>query len=272
MRVIELFEPRPGVEIIDLTLADRDMPEIVAVLHDASELHLHGVHPKVALRQLPDVRRSVLAGIPLIVHGPITASAVTVDDKPMWPGPLRADTRAAMQLGVDSDVPDRVFIDMDAPDLLPRACGPVPLVLDDCGRLAVVCLAESLDDAARRHLRLELEALTRPEVRVEVYDEAEVAIRDRAARRRAASAVITAHDAKEPWPRATMEAIVQGLPVVVIGMGPEQAPRGIVFTGVRDDVHRALACVRSWVASWAIGEAPDVDHVGRLRWLAERLG
>lgn len=259
VRVIELFEPRPGVETVDLTLAERDVPEIVAVLHDAAELHLHGIHPRVALKHLPDVRRSVLAGIPLIVHGPVTSAVAPVGTS-SWPAEMAANTI------------DRIFIDIDAPDLLPRACGAVPLVLDDCGRLAVVCLTESIDDSTREHLRIELESLSRPEIRVECYDESEVAPRDRAARRRAASAVVTAHDPSQPWSRTTIETIVQGVPLVVIGEGPADAPKGVVFTGKRDDVHRALACVRSWSASWANGEAPEVDHTGRLRWLAERRG
>jgi len=271
VRVIELFEPRAGVETVDLTLAERDVPEIVAVLHDAAELHLHGIHPRIALRHLPDVRRSVLAGIPLIVHGPVATTVAPVGES-SWPGEMLADASAAGTLDVAANTPDRIFIDTDAPDLLPRACGALPLVLDDCGRLAVVCLAESIDDGMRQHLRIEIEALTRPEVRVEVYDESEVAPRDRAARRRAASAVLTAQDPGTPWPRTTIEAIVQGVPLVVIGEGPADAPRGVVFTGRRDDVDRALACVRSWAASWAIGEAPEVDHQGRLRWLAERKG
>lgn len=271
VRVIELFEPRPGVETVDLTLAERDVPEIVAVLHDAAELHLHGIHPKVALRQLPDVRRSVLAGIPLIVHGPVGAGITPVGET-SWPGSMQVDASAAAHLDIAANAPDRIFIDIDAPDLLPRACGALPLVLDDCGRLAVVCLADSIDDGMRQHLRIEIEALTRPEVRVEVYDESEVEPRDRAARRRAASAVLTAHTPGAPWSRAALEAIVQGVPLVVIGEGPDDAPRGVVFTGRRDDVHRALACVRSWAASWANGEAPEVDRLGRMRWLAERRG
>ncbi len=271
VRVIELFEPRPGVEIVDLSLAERDVPEILAVLHDAAELHLHGIHPRTAIKHLPEVRRSVLAGIPLIVHGPV-AKAIAPVGESSWPGELHVDAHAADALGIAANTPERIFIDVDAPDLLPRACGPLPLVLDDCGRLAVVCLTEAIDVAMRELLRIELESLSRPEIRVECYDESEVAPRDRAARRRAASAVVTAHDPARPWSRTTIETIVQGVPLVVIGEGPADAPKGVVFTGRRDDVHRAVTCVRSWCASWANGEAPDVDHTGRLRWLAERRG
>jgi hypothetical protein len=272
VRVIELFEPRAGASTVDLTLAERDVPEIAAVLHDATELHLHGIHPRVALRCLPDVKHAVLAGISVVVHGPVTAARERSGESAApWPGPVHADAEAATSVeSTGPGAPSHLFIDVHAPDLLPRACGPLPLVLDDCGRLAVICLAETLSDRVREHLRLEFEALSRPEVRLEVYDECDVPIRDRAARRRAASAVVAGQDADAPYSRTFVESLVQGVPLVVLGDTPADAPRGVVFTGTRNDVDRAVACVRSWVASWAVGEAPDVDVGARNRWLALR--
>lgn len=272
VRVIELFDPRGLAAAVDLSLAERDVPEIAAVLHDAAELHLHGIHPRVALRCLPDVKHAVLAGIAVVVHGPVApVRASSSETAGQWPGPVRADAAAAPDVAVGEPfAPTHLFVDVDAPDLLPRACGAVPLILDDGGRLAVICLAESVGDGRREQLRIELESLTRPEVRVEVYDEGEVPSGDRASRRRAASAVVVARNSGEPWPRSFVEAMLQGLPLVVLGEAGDDAPIGVMFTGARDQTDRALACVRSWVASWAVGQAPTVDQLARARWVAAR--
>lgn len=272
VRVLELFDARGGVSAVDLSLAERDVPEIAALLHAVTELHLHGIHPQIALRCLPDVKPAVLAGIRVVVHGPVSPPRARPGEVIVeWPTAVMSDLAAGPGLGRSGPwIPNQVFVDLDAPELLPRACGAIPLVVDGCCHLAVVCLSESLDDAVREHLRLEFAALTRPEVRVEVYDEGEVPMPDRAARRRAASAVVTTHDPSSPWPRTFVEAMAQGLPLVVLGAAPPAAPTGVVFTGHRDDVDRALACVRSWVASWAVGEAPAVDLGARRQWLIER--
>jgi len=158
VRVIELFEPRAGASTVDLSLAERDVPEIAAVLHDATELHLHGIHPRVALRCLPDVKHAVLAGISVVVHGRVPAPREHAGESTTpWPGPVSADRDAAATVeSTGPGAPSHLFLDVHAPDLLPRACGPLPLVLDDCGRLAVICLAETLSDGVRGHLRLEL--------------------------------------------------------------------------------------------------------------------
>ncbi len=270
VRVIELFDPRPGVAGVDLTLAERDVPELTAVMHDAAELHLHGIHPRVALRCLPDVKQAVLAGISVFVHGPLAVRPRPCEAATAWPGVVAVDATAAADAVDGSPAPTRCFVDVDAPELLPRACGPLPLTLDDTGRLAVICLAESVAEPIRRQLRIELEAISRGEVRIEVYDEHDVAATDRAPRRRAAAAVIVADERPTAWSRSFVEAIAQGVPVIGLGDAPDGAPGSVHFTGARDDVTRAVAIVRSWAASWAAGDAPPVDTAARTRWLAER--
>jgi hypothetical protein len=253
VRVLELFDPRGSAPVVDLAISERDIPEITALLHVVGEIHVHGIHPRTVMRALPAVRPAVLAGIAMTLHGPIP-DARSGDPELTWPGPIADAT------------PAPVPIDLHAPDLLPRACGPLPLVLDEGGRLAVICLGEGVPEAARAQLRYSLEALSRPEVRIEVYDECDHPLHDRAARRRCAQAVVMPASTS---PRAYFEAIAQGLPVVVLG-NVDAAP-GVVCVGERDDVERCIACIRAWANAWAGGEAANVDAIARKRWLAERV-
>jgi hypothetical protein len=255
VRVLELFDARGAATVVDLSLGERDIPEITALLHVVGEIHVHGIHPRTVLRALPAVRPAVLAGIAMTLHGPIP-DARPGDPELAWPGPLADAT------------PELVRIDLHAPDLLPRACGALPLVLDEGGRLAVVCLGEGLSEAARAQLRYGLEALSRPEVRIEVYDECDHPLRDRAARRRSAQAVVLPSTAT---PRAYLEAIAQGLPVIVLGQHTTEPAPGVVCVGERDDVERCIACIRVWANAWAGGEAANVDTIARRRWLAARV-
>jgi len=255
VRVLELFDPRTNAPVVDLALTERDIPEITALLHVIRELHVHGVHPRTVMRLLPAVRPAALSGTSMILHGPIPAARES-DPDASWPGLI------------SDEAPESMPIDLHAPDLLPRACGPLPLVLDEGGRLAVVCLGEGLSEGARAQLRFGLEALSRPEVRIEVYDECDHPLHDRAARRRSAQAVVL----PELNSRAYVEAIAQGLPVVLLGPPAQDLPSGVVCVGEREDVARCIACIRVWANAWAGGEAANVDNASRRRWLARRTG
>lgn len=279
-RVIELFDPRANQTAVDLTLGERDLPEISALLHEASELHLHRIHPKVAMRCLPEVRRAVLCGVALVVHGPVTRPN---DDSPLasiWPGPIMLDARAADLDATVPRVPSRTVIDLEVAEVLPRACGPVPQVIGEQDHLAMVCLGETIPDAVRGQLRIELAALSRPGIRIECYDEGEVPREERSVRRRAACAYVTAVDADAPH-RDLVEAIAQAVPVLALcetapGGGPSGGtPTGaITYITGNHPVDRVLAMIRSWLPRWAEGEAPAgvVDANARREWLDRNCG
>jgi hypothetical protein len=269
-RVIELFEPSPNMLVVDLSLADRDVPEIVALLHQCTEVHVHGVHPKLAMHCLPDVRPSVLEGVALVVHGPIAPlSRELPRERAMtWPGPLRADALAAAVLGQDETAAPCVALETADALLLPRACGPVPLELDDGSTLAVVGLAADLGEGVRIQLRFAIEALNRPNFRVEVCDEATVPLGERLARRRALQAIVLPDQSGPGWSRAMLESVAQGLPIIVLGEARSDAPSGVLFTGVRDDHDRCVACLRAWASTWAHGHGVPIDSERRRAWLA----
>jgi hypothetical protein len=267
-RVIELFEPTPQMVVVDLSLAERDVPEIVALLHQCTEVHVHGVHPSLAVQCLPDVKAAVLTGVALVVHGPIAPLSRAPANRRPWPGPVRADVLATAALDETVDEATTcVAIDPVDPVLTPRACGPVPLDLDDGSTLAVVGLVADISEGVRFQLRFAIEALNRPGVRVEVCDESTVPIGERLARRRALQAVIVPEQPAPGWSRAMLESVAQGLPVVVLGETRSDAPPGVLFTGVRDDHDRCVACLRAWASTWAHGHAVPIDAHGRTSWL-----
>lgn len=275
-RVIELFEPTPTAAVVDLSLAERDVPEIVALLHQCTEVHVHGVHPKLAMHCLPDVRPAVLAGVALVVHGPITPLArelPSMRDRPsVWPGPVRVDALASEVLGDDTEIAatSPTTIDLADAALLPRACGPAPLILDDGSTLAVVGLVAEIPDSERIQLRFAIEALNRPSFRVEICDEARVPAGERLARRRALQAVVLPDQPGPTWSRAMLESVAQGLPIIVLGEARPDAPPGVLFTGVRTDQDRCVACMRAWTSMWAHGRAVAIDGNARAQWLKQQ--
>ena len=270
-RVIELFEPLPDMAVVDLSLADRDVPEIVALLHQCTEVHVHGVHPKLAMHCLPDVRPKVLEGVALVVHGPIAPlqRELPRERAVTWPGPVRADALAANVLGdaCEATATPRVALEPAEAMLLPRACGPVPLELDDGTTLAVVGLVADLSEGVRIQLRFAIEALNRPSFRVEVCDELTVPLGERLARRRALQAVVVPEQPGPGWSRAMLESVAQGLPIIVLGEARSDAPAGVLFTGVRDDHDRCVACLRAWASTWAHGHGVPIDGERRAAWL-----
>jgi len=279
-RVLELFEPNAGAPVVDLSLAERDVPEVVALLHQCREIHVHGLHPRIAMQVLPDVRASVLAGVTLVVHGPVAPILRELprsQDRPtVWPGPVRTDALARATLGESLDpapyepVDEMQVLDPADPSLLPRACGAIPIFLDDGTTLAVVGLVADIPDGVRIQLRFAIESLNRPSFRVEVCDEATIPPAERLARRRALQAVVLPDQPADAWARAMLESVAQGLPILVLGPPRADAPPGVLFTGTRDDHDRCVACLRSWVSTWAHGRAIPIDAEARAAWLSRR--
>lgn len=246
VRVIELFQPAPTAAIADLSLSDRDVPEIVALLHEVEAIHVHGVPADVALRCLPAVRPDVLADKRLVIHA---APA----DAPTWPGPIEHAPVAA--------------IDTASADVLPRACEAIPLELDDGSLLAVVALVGELSSSVRTQLRLAIESLSLPGLRIEVHDEADVPLHERAARRRATqAAVLGAGGAR--FASELDECVAMGLPVVVLGEIDHELPSGTLLAGADPD--RVGPCLRAWTSAWVQGAVPALDREQRRRWLAQR--
>jgi hypothetical protein len=182
---------------------------------------------------------------------------------------VRADQLAAAVLGEGCETTAAANTPLDIADamLLPRACGPVPLELDDGSTLAVVGLVGDLSEGVRIQLRFAIEALNRPSFRVEVCDETTVPLGERLARRRALQAVVLPEQPGPGWSRAMLESVAQGLPIIVLGEPRNDAPPGVLFTGVRDDHNRCVACLRAWASRWAHGHAVPIDGESRASWL-----
>ncbi|MBC8067056.1 MAG: hypothetical protein IAG13_01885, partial [Deltaproteobacteria bacterium] len=142
---------------------------------------------------------------------------------------------------------------------------------DEGGRLAVVCLGEALDAPTSASLRIGLEALSRPELRIEVHEEDEHPRRDRAGRRRSAQAVVVSAADVDAGARSYLEGVAQALPVIVLGRVAHELPPGVVPVGERDEIDRCIACIRTWALAWAEGNAAEVDAEARRRWIAQRV-
>jgi hypothetical protein len=139
--------------------------------------------------------------------------------------------------------------------------------LEDGSTLAVVGLVAEIPDNERIQLRFAIEALNRPNFRVEVCDEATVPLGERLARRRALQAIVLPDQSGPGWSRAMLESVAQGLPIIVLGEARSDAPTGVLFTGVRDDHDRCVACLRAWTSTWAHGHGVPIDSERRRAWL-----
>jgi hypothetical protein len=270
VRVLELFDAPLGARVVDLTLADRHAGELAAALHWADEVHAHGVDPRIVLDNLPYVRPETLSATTLVLHGPWRASTRTSTRTSArlgtWPGRWArnrfADPGACPADATVIDFPP--LVDRQDPRLLPRALGPRPLRLQDDRHLAIVGLSADLSDKHRIALGNLLATTSTRDVQIEVVDEAHTPAHQRAEARRVFQAfVVPAFEAK--WRRTTLEALVQGLPLLVLGTSVHDAPPGVTFVGETTDT--AVACMRAWMRRWTAGQAALDDLDARGAWL-----
>jgi hypothetical protein len=271
VRVLELFDAPIGAQVVDLTLADRHAGELAAALHWADEVHAHGIDPRIILDNLPYVRPDALEATKLVLHGPWRTSTRTTTRTSArlgtWPGrwarTRQTDPDACPADATILDFPP--LVDRQDPRLLPRALGPRPLRLQGDRYLAIVGVSADLGELDRQDLRRELSELSRPEVQIEVVDETETPANERAEARRVFQAFIVPACAPPHWRRTTLEALVQALPVVVLGPSIDDPPPGAVFVG--ESIAQAIVCVRTWTMRWAAGEAAPSAHDERMEWL-----
>lgn len=261
VRVIELFDPKPGAPVVDLCLGERDLAEVVAALHWADEVHVHRVHPDLAVRCLPEVKDDVLSDKTLVVHPPWPELSAPLRERQgrltAWPGPTRVVEPAPL-------------IDVDDPQLLPRPSGAEPIQRDDGRWLATVALAESLTDRDRSALAHCVPAASRPgELVVETLVEGRVDAAERSEIRRTCQAVVAP---PVGFDTTVLEALLQGLPIVMLGERRADGPPDVVWAGRRDPVERACACIRAWGSTWARGEAVPVDLDARRAWITAFRG
>jgi len=284
-RVVELFEAARNAALIDLSLAERDVPEVIAALHWAEEVHAYGIHPELVLRVLPAVREEALRKTTLVFHGswaplPETLRSLAVTRLSRWPGPARYDARGDVEdirPLVDGPIecfPPTEFLDPHRAELLPRICGARPIRLDDGRWLATVMLSAGLEETLRKSLQHLLPTVGLSGVIVQTCDEASESRGEWAEMRRAVQAYI----APARFSYELLEATLQEIPIIALespGVSEsnlEDLPPDAVRLGGRGNVgDRVVSCVRSWVSRWAEGQAGPVDPVGRKvfteRWL-----
>lgn len=275
VRVLELFEAPAGSWVADLSLAERHLSEVIAALRAASEVHLHGLNPRAFVEQMPFIPPSALEDTELVVHHPwpklLRTEGRTSARLGEWPGPVIRSIGAPPIQGMPSTVgglPNPMFDPGDA-RFLPRACGAIPVPIDNGCLLARVGLDRDLGEAVRGVLHRGLEKLTSPKVMVGPIDESAVEPILRTEVRRAYQAFIAPALESGVWPRATLEAIAQGLPIIVIGDPIDNPPPATTFV---PDAPAAIACVASWTANWKRAESAPLDPSTRTNWLHTLIG
>ena len=278
-RVLELFDAQRTVPTIDLTLAERDMPEVVAAIHWADEIHVHGIHPELVLRVLPVVRDDVLRTKTLVFHGgwaPIPAIRdLHVTRLQQWPGSARHDGRgtpediAARVLGnVELELPVE-FVDPHRASVVPRACGPAPIPLPDGRSLATVNLSASLEENVRRTLQDLLPRLGSTTLVVQVADETDTPAAERAEARRAAQGFISPGVISHEF----LEACLQGVPMLALAAAESlELPEDITRVDAGDLLEDAVRnTVGSWSTWWTKGEAAPTDTDARNTFASRYL-
>lgn len=269
-RVLELFEAPPGTWVTDLSLAERHLSEVVAALRAATEVHLHGVNPRAFVDQVPFIPPGALEQTQLVVHQPWPKllrtegrSSARLGD---WPGPVSRDQGAPAIEGMPSTLgglPQPMF-DLGDARFLPRACGAAPVPLDGGQVLARVGLDAGISEASREVLIAGAEKLSSAKVIVSPIDEREVEPILRTEVRRAYQGFIAPELEHGIWPRATLEALAQGLPVIVIGDPIPDAPPATSFV---PNAGRALDLLTKWSSAWLRAESAPIDQSDRRVWL-----
>ena len=282
VRVLEAYIAPPGAPIADLALSERELPEVISVLHQANEVHVHGMPLVLALNLIPYVKPEVLVNTPLYLHGPwplmLRQPSYDATRLQSWPGPVHYDPVAAASGEADdapASAPLSIWLDPSDPVLLPRSVGAVPHQID-LGHGSVCAVSADVDAEVRQSLTNELQRLSTPRLRIEVLDESVLPPSQRPAVRRVTQAAIVdaGPSSATLTMRATLEAIAQGLPVLCIGERPEHAPDGLSWIARGDPQETALACVdviSTWLASWHDGQAAPVDTTMARDWILARI-
>lgn len=106
-RVVEMGDPSEEREPpADLSLSRQDLPEVMAAIQSADEIHIHGLGLEIALNTLPYVKPETVANTPIILRGPSAAPPVlrksSIARLQSWPGPVYYDQSALCTLRPES--------------------------------------------------------------------------------------------------------------------------------------------------------------------------
>ena len=292
-RVVELWDPAAGIEVADVVMNDREIPEALTLMYEADEIHVHGVVPRVATRMLPQARLETLEGTPLIVHGPWTGTTEVLnllrgEREQVWPGPVRFDAlaRACWERDLDEDIESRdatgrkaipaedvpapLFIDVHQGHLLPVEGARLPAEVD--GRRQVkVFLAPEYNEAARAAILEKLSKSEAPSLDVEVIHAAGESAELTAFMQRTCHLVVAPFASYWSASAVALRAVAQEVPLVIVGDFEDIEPApGVVRVSAFEDLQEIFA---RCVAAWAAGEtAPSpLDASAARAWLLGRL-
>lgn len=278
-RVIEMFDAPLVAPVADLSLAERDLPEVISAIYWAQEIHAHRLHPEMVLRGLPPLKPEELTRTPLVLHGPWTPLRQGGDPSharlKRWPGVVKTDglgslddvhPRAAQSIETFKPV---YALDLERADALPRACGATPIDLEDGRWQVTVIVGAQLSTALRSALLEALRDVWLPRIVLLPIDERSMPRWKWAVVRRAAQVYITT--AKIDC--ELLEAAAQQIPIIIVdeeagaGVNPEIPRDEFVYLQDREPVDRVLACIRSWSKRWEAGEPAMVDARARKAFL-----
>lgn len=151
---------------VDLDSQETCLPELLAVLHQAQEVHVYGIDADYMLACLPYLKPDALRETSLFVHGPCAKLSVdlrnsTIARLEAWPGPVHYDQAASICLEKEQasgDVaPIQFYLDPWSSELTPRQGpdGPIEgLAPDDA---VIVCLSRNLSESTVTALRPKVE-------------------------------------------------------------------------------------------------------------------
>ena len=200
VRVVECFQPSQGAEVADLALSERELPEVISVMHEADEVHVHGLNLEVTLRLLPYVHPESLRSTPLVIHGPVPTLERELEKDATrfqaWPGPVIYDALAEREAEKKEGERIPVWLDQSAAELLPRPNGAKPLVDDQGNKVAVISLEADLPATFKTTLEvatgraIEAKGKGTTALRLEFRDEERCSLAERSRERRVSQVAI----------------------------------------------------------------------------------
>ena len=230
VRVVEMVVPSKDAVVADMALDELGLPEALSAMHVAREIHVHGLSLELALHMLPFVRPEVVKDTALVIHGPWHESERELPPDAtrfqVWPGPIYYDD-AALYMNPKTQgerVGQKIWLDPFAAELLPRACGPIPIQCpkDEAqGSLeggqglqpdtVVVVMGAGLSEELRQVVSQEIARLN-DGLRYELIDESKHEPRDRTKIRRFTQLAVFGNRGDH----ALFEAAAQKIPIVVL--------------------------------------------------------